>query len=353
MKSQSQPQKPINIIEEEEVKDVISALPDCLLTEILSHLDSTKDFIRTSSLSKQWKRVCTNFPALIFSRDDKYCYQSKYSLPLSAFFSAVDQTITRHHQSKLQIFELRTHYDTQFESQVNHWIRYVISCNVEKLILRLWDTYYYDLIGRFVFDQSFFNNFCITHLTLGGCVLNPSGAISWTTLRSLNIKQGKLDEDLIENILSGSRVLETLKLKNCYGYSRVDVTSKSVKNLVISGFSDYDDDIVDAIEINAPNILSLTIKGELALRNLLLLDVSSLVEVDLDFTLKMQSAKEAEHILEGLILCLHHVTELKIGESCCKILYRLEDEGFIRPSHLKVPVVIYSNDDDDSLDLSD
>ena len=64
----------------------------------------------------------------------------------------------------------------------------------------------------FVLDQSLFYNSCLIRLKLGYCVFNPTGAISWKNLKSLCISYGKLDEDLIQNILSGSPVLETLEL---------------------------------------------------------------------------------------------------------------------------------------------
>ncbi|KAI3710145.1 hypothetical protein L2E82_39919 [Cichorium intybus] len=80
---------------------------------------------------------------------------------------------------------------------------------------------------------------------------------------------------------------------------RFDITSKSVKNLVLSTYADplnmcHLDDI---IEINAPNILSLEIEGDLLLWNVLL--------------------------------------ELKIGGFFSKVLSRLEAKCFVIPSNLK------------------
>nr|GEV66763.1 hypothetical protein [Tanacetum cinerariifolium] len=124
------------------------------------------------------------------------------------------------------------------------------------------------------------------------CVLNyPNGAISWERLKCLCLRNVNLNENIIENILSGSPCLESLKLKDCYRYRRIDVTSKSVKKLVFSGYFSYityEKDYIDCIEINAPYISSLTIKRGLVLRELVLLDVSSLVEVDLDYSINLR-----------------------------------------------------------------
>lgn len=81
----------------------------------------------------------------------------------------------------------------------------------------------------------------------------------------MSIFFGKLDEIMIGNILSGCPLLETLVFNKCYGYRRVDITSKSVKKFVLSGYFVHEDDVLDdladVIGINAPNILSLTIEG--------------------------------------------------------------------------------------------
>lgn len=73
------------------------------------------------------------------------------------------------------------------------------------------------VLNGFVLDQLFFTTSSFTHLRLGGCVFNPTGANSWNKLTSLCILFLKIDGELIENILSGSPSLETLKLDHCYG----------------------------------------------------------------------------------------------------------------------------------------
>ncbi|GJZ61698.1 F-box protein-like protein [Tanacetum coccineum] len=156
------------------------------------------------------------------------------------------------------------------------------------------------------------------------CVFEPIGAISWNRLRTLCNSQIKLDEGVIENILSGSPLLEAFELQYCYGYKRLDITSKSLENLVFSGYVDVEGDS-DVIEINAPNILTLKVEGGIFLRKLLLLKVSSLVKFDLDYTNGWLDDTKPQHeemeMLKGLILSLHHA------------LSWLKDEGFTIPSN--------------------
>ncbi|GJU61504.1 ribonuclease H-like domain-containing protein [Tanacetum coccineum] len=119
-----------------------------------------------------------------------------------------------------------------FKSRANSWIRYAISRNVEEVDLWLFDAG----VGQgFTFeDELFFNTSCITRMTLSFCRFNPpNGAISWERLESLCLCNVTLDDDMIGKIFSGSPCLESLELNDCHGYCQIDVTSKSVKKLVL------------------------------------------------------------------------------------------------------------------------
>ncbi|GKD94974.1 hypothetical protein Tco_1374811, partial [Tanacetum coccineum] len=119
-------------------------------------------------------------------------------------------------------------------------------------------------------------------------------------------------------MLSGSPLLETLVLDWCYGFRRVDITSKSVKKFVFSGY--YGDERV--IEINAPYLVSLTIRDEMFMSKIWLHNVTSLVKAELDYEkcghAETKRKVAEEKILKGLLLNLSHVKELKIGRSCKK-----------------------------------
>ncbi|GJU60548.1 F-box/LRR-repeat protein 25-like protein [Tanacetum coccineum] len=170
------------------------------------------------------------------------------------------------------------YYDSQFKSQINTCIRYVITRNVKEFDL----SFCLDLGDpSFEFDQFFYMSSCFNHLKLKFCLLKPSGAISWSKLKNLSISDVELDEESIQNILSGSPLLETLEFNECFGFRRIDITSKSVKNLVFCGYvHNYGRDI---IEINAPYIQSLAIQYILSLWKFSLHDVSSLVKDELDY----------------------------------------------------------------------
>nr|GEV57503.1 hypothetical protein [Tanacetum cinerariifolium] len=141
-----------------------------------------------------------------------------------------------------------------------------------------------------------------------------------------------LDEDMIEKILSGSPCLESLKLMNCYGYRRIDVTSKSIKKLVFSNYYAYaaslKEDYIDCIKINAPYISSLTIRSTLCLRELVLLDVSSLIKVDLNYSINRgMSEITHEEIFRGLLESLDRVKDVSINDYCWELYSRLKARG--------------------------
>ncbi|GKC82652.1 thiamine thiazole synthase, chloroplastic-like protein, partial [Tanacetum coccineum] len=188
------------------------------------------------------------------------------------YISFIDTTLNQCPANlNLKKFKLDINYsslvNSEFKSRANSWIRYAISRDVEDVDLRLWDggvgqDFTYD-------DELFFNNLCFTRVKLSDCLFYPpNGAISWERLKCLCLFRGTLDEDMIEKILSGSPCLTSLELGHCYGYRRIDVTSKSVKKLVFSGYYSnfvYEMDYIDCIKINAPYISSLTIKGGFSL----------------------------------------------------------------------------------------
>ncbi|GJT57026.1 F-box protein-like protein [Tanacetum coccineum] len=345
IKSSSTTAPPPTTVEDEE-EDRISLLSDCLIIEILSRLPLTKDAIKTGVLSKRWQHLWPQNPNLNFTHAS-----TVVDFP---FLSGVHKTISSQcRQLNLNKFKLEAYYDYTFESEVTSWIFFAVSRNVQNLDITLMDSSRCHLVS----DQSVFINSSFTHLVLKNCILKPTGAISWNKLRSLCITLHKTDKDLIQNILSGSLQLETLEvfLPSGYHYRRIDISSKSVKKLVLEGCLTATG-FYGVIEINAPNILSLTIRGSLIPRKYLLQNVSSLVEAELDYEISgfcFGRRKETEeYILLEFILKLCHVNKLTIRNQCLKALFRLEAKGLYFPSCLTFDVTspyFYDSGSDDSL----
>nr|GEV09962.1 hypothetical protein [Tanacetum cinerariifolium] len=156
----------------------------------------------------------------------------------------------------------------------------------------------------------------------------------------LRFRHIRFEDDLFRRIISGSPVLETLVLCSCYGFEELDISNDSIKNFVISGYLSE----MDTLQINAPHIESLTIKGDFDLKAILLLNMCSVFQAQLDYsnTKALYAMEIHEHhqmneeLFKGLILSLSHVKELKVGKSCLEVLASLKSKGFICPSNIKV-----------------
>jgi hypothetical protein len=320
-------------------EDRISELPDCLILKFLFPLPTTKEAIRTACLSKRWVHLWTLLPNFIFIISDNESRRD--------FFSFVDKTMTQSRLLNLNKFHLHASYDSSFQSLVNKWLRYVLDRNVKDVDISLWhDLNHVERGHQIVLDDSLFVNSSLTNLKLSCDFVNPTtGLFTWINLKSLSLsKKSDLDDHSLEIILSGTPRLETFELNDCYGFSRIDITSKSVKNFVISGRKRL---VYSYVDLNAPYIFSLTVDGALTLCSLHLENVSSLVEakfsyhvLEYDFFIPFVSEYEEQDALEIHITLLRHVNchqlKLKLGKGCLEVLSRLEDEGFVVPPNIKV-----------------
>nr|GEV61663.1 putative reverse transcriptase domain-containing protein [Tanacetum cinerariifolium] len=185
-------------------------------------------------------------------------------------------------------------------TQVNSWIRYAITRNVQELDLWLWVPKAGEEFNYY--DELFFNNSCVTRIKLFNCVFNPLNAtICWDQLKFLCLEKARLVGDSIGKILSGSPCLETLELDNYYGVSRIDATSKNFKNLLLTNYG-----------------MSF-----------------SLVKADFNYlgshrfadSLRRHRDDIEEELLSGLLSSLGHVKDITLGDyNCLDALSHLRDK---------------------------
>ncbi|GJW08418.1 ribonuclease H-like domain-containing protein [Tanacetum coccineum] len=306
---------------------------------------TTKEVIRTTvTISKRWQHLWTLLPNLIFIDED----DTKSYLDMD-YVSFIEKTLIQSPPTyaKLNEFKLyltfNSHIYPQFRSQAIRWIHHAITHrHVQKVNFRLWD--FLGEPSQFIFDDVlFFNNRCFTDMKLCDCLLNPppNGVIRWENLEILHLKNVRLDEDMIENIFSGTPCLECLEFEECYGYRRIDITSKSLMMFRFNTYSWLDeylynvDNYIDGIEINAPHLSALTIQGGMCLNKLLLLNVSSLIVVELIYWNSGDIGDPhsdvllpEEEMLKGLLESLSHVNDISFGAACLEVLSRLEFKGF-------------------------
>nr|GEY28149.1 ribonuclease H-like domain, reverse transcriptase, RNA-dependent DNA polymerase [Tanacetum cinerariifolium] len=193
----------------------------------------------TSTISKRWQHLWTKLPTLSFTCKDDIPNQRYYGTHLSDYFSFIDKTLTQcptdFNLNKFKRIIKDNSQVSQPKSQVYSWIQYAITRNVQEVDIKINtgdnETFNYD-------HELFFNNSCLLSMKLSFCAFNPhNGAIRWDKLKCLYIDYGKLDEDLMGKILSGSPCLETLELGYCY--FRGCLSKSLFKNFLVERLSCY------------------------------------------------------------------------------------------------------------------
>lgn len=326
---------PTNIPRKTLTLDRISALPDSILLHILSFLP-TEQAIATGVLSKRWQYLWTYSPNLHFHNPWRTSHSSE-------FVRFVDKTLIQCGGAKVDRFVVDFSYDLRFRTTLNLWIRFAVKNNVHELCLLLFSgllSYRHCYCDHFLLPQHLYRNSILTKLSLSVCDLNPKGCISWKSLKSLSMGCMKLSDDVMQKILLGSPVLQSLELYEFYGIDKLNITSPTVKNLVVRDYygkiiviEEHSDEEMDedepndeirnlVLEIWGPNLHSLELLGSFSQNKCRLLNVESLVEANLNFNLVKigENYHEAyREMLSELLGKLHHVQTLTMGTWCIQV----------------------------------
>lgn len=118
--------------------DRLSSLPDSLLGDILTRLKSTKQSIKTGTLSKRWEHVWLQIPYIIINHDD-FDDDDKYDLDsISDFYLCIQNILIRFGDSKLIKFQLQAPFDCKTED-LESCIRQTMDLKVQDFEIDVWD----------------------------------------------------------------------------------------------------------------------------------------------------------------------------------------------------------------------
>ncbi|XP_021294632.1 putative F-box protein At1g49610 [Herrania umbratica] len=309
--------------------DLISTLPDFLIQEILSFLP-IEDAIKTSVLSRRWYPLWTQIPTLSFSHSS-FCFK------LAKFVEVVNRTLQRFSGHTIKNFSINFKFTESLASYVEEWVLFAISHHVEKLCLVFDGGLVYAPFAEstpFWLPQFLYVNSYLKDLTLRQCVVSPDGYASWPSLKVLSINYSRLNNEAIENILSGSPNLRNLKLHNCERIKRI--SSRSLEVLVVDGIYDPHEKEDCVTEISCPNLQSLSLLGFMYRRTYRLMHVSSLSKANLGFVMTIDKKDKYDYtkhryILRELLEKLCHVEELTVGTWCLQVLSIWEIKGISSP----------------------
>ncbi|VFQ60285.1 unnamed protein product [Cuscuta campestris] len=214
------------------------------------------------------------------------------------------RNLLRYQSSNVERLKIHFYFDTRFANDVDTWIWFATERNVRDLRLSL--SYKYSL------PQSLYSYSSLTNVSLSCCRVEPKGGISWESLKSLSMDGVTLDENTIAKLFLGCPCLEFLKFQSCDGFTRLDVRSDSLRELVIE--RNYHE-MSTPLEISSPKLQHLHIVG-IRLEQVRLTDVSSLVKAKLK--LKADTSDYSSFLEEHSLNCIkllesmHNVIKLEL-----------------------------------------
>ncbi|XP_010051679.2 F-box/LRR-repeat protein 25 [Eucalyptus grandis] len=311
---QTSPPPPSNRDETRNSVDYISELPIGIILHIFSFLTS-KDAIKTSVLSKQWRYIWTANPRISFSMPP--CYNRRM---LRSFTAIVDVVLLRCTAVKVKSFHFdatRLFYNSWLRFAVgptfHRWLRFAVKHDIEEVSMFLDHEIY--TLPKFFFRCTTMVSFHVSH-----CHFSMMGAVNWSSLKRLRIDHAKLEDNAITRLLKGCPVLEFFELKGCWGYEHIKIESRGLRELVIDSHK-YDFVHGQILKISAPHLLKLRILGDCERGEFKIDKVSSFVEVEVNFKMdyyvsgQLQAQSQGD-LVRRLIQSLHHVTKLVMGNLC-------------------------------------
>ncbi|XP_009133420.1 putative F-box/LRR-repeat protein At3g18150 [Brassica rapa] len=283
--------------------DSISSLPDELLQHILSSL-KTATAVKTSTLSKRWRHVWSGTPSL-------YLVWNGHNFKVDS----MNKTLARYTAHKMTSFHLYAdNINRSIESpDINRSIEFAMSKNVENMLLDI--RYYRYNLPEFLYFSSTIKQLTLSVHNYYSDMKVPTSSVSWTSLKKLSLFCCNFSEECMARILSGSPILERLRLDFCSELKVIDV-SKSLSLRTLEATIS-----AAGIQIVAPHIRCLRLKS--CLYQCTLVDVSSLTEANLEISVmstEILTDGFPQVIMQKMVEKLQNVETLTFGPNLLKIL---------------------------------
>ncbi|KAL3740256.1 hypothetical protein ACJRO7_021523 [Eucalyptus globulus] len=314
---------PSNQNETQNPVDYISQLPNDIIVHIFSFL-TTKDAVKTSILSKQWRSTWTSNQYMSFS------LPPGSSSNLKSFIAFVDSVLLHCTAVKVKRFLFDAPCHAFMQSSLDTWLQFAIMHDVEEVSI----TPHYWRCNIYALPQILFLCITLVSLCVSQCCFSVSSAVNWCSLKILRIEYAELNDEGLVRVFSGSPVLEFLELKSCRGVKHIMVESKSFRELVIDSH-EFRPDQGLMLKIWAPHLLKLRLLGNSQGGEFSLDEVSSLIEAELNFEMEsfaLDKVKAHGDLVMGLLKRLHHVTKLVMGSWCLQVLSLMEAREVFLPS---------------------
>ncbi|PKI52948.1 hypothetical protein CRG98_026654 [Punica granatum] len=332
----SSPRKKAKVAEtrEGEQVDRLSSLPDSVLIQILALLP-TRDAVKTlmiPSLGRLWDQTfILDFDWCAAHRcSQKLCNDGPFEEQFGRFVAFVDRTVMLHRSPRVFKFRLKINCSadylqdrnlprdpeedeeadnrTQLMELLDSWLESAIQRNVEIFDLDFIACGFPGFFNRYVLPPSVLRSNSLVEMRVASCSLKFYPQSCMKALKCLYLEDIILTDDLIESILSTCPVLETLSLKDCYGFSRVSCESQMLKMVIVSP------DILSEwkIEVAGPYITSLSISGWI--ERMSLGNLPSLHDATIDICNQFCCVPDDYLLVKKVFEKLHHAKVLTVHD---------------------------------------
>ncbi|XP_058780800.1 F-box/FBD/LRR-repeat protein At1g13570-like [Vicia villosa] len=222
--------------------DRISDLPGNVIDGILGNL-KIRDQVRTSILSRKWRYMWTSAPQLCFDNNffERYTY-----LEARDHASVVSKIITdvlMLHNGPIHKFTLSLSFDINYNFKSNFKITLEYLNTWIPFLSR--DIKYLDLVDRWesVHEMPYIVFSCkeLTYFKFGGFhLLIPPNFCGFKRLLELHLYMVRLNSHTFESLISGCPFLEKLCIELSEGFQYIDISSPTLKVLLLDLLNDVD-----------------------------------------------------------------------------------------------------------------
>lgn len=206
-------------------EDTISDLPQSIIETILTKLP-IRDAVRTSVLSSKWRYKWAALTQLVF--DDK-C--ASFSNDRTITENKLVKFITRFlflHEGPIHKFTLSTSY-LQSSPDIDQWLLFLSRKDIKELVLEVGEGEWFRV------PSCLFSCMKLASLELVRCELDPPPEFKgFLCLKYLNLQQVLVAPEVVENLISGCPLLESLTL-SYFDSLALTVRAPNLKYLILEG----------------------------------------------------------------------------------------------------------------------
>lgn len=318
-------------------EDTISKLPDSLISQILSHLPTTKEAVRTTVLSKRWKTLYLSIPALTLNSNEFPNH--------NAFVGFIDRFLdfSKEQNSILHKLKLSVRKKNVDDSPpcVKRWIDSVSSSKLNHLDVEcLVNRKFLEAIPRSLYVC------CDTlvYLRLHRVSLGEFESVSLPCLKKMVLEHNVYANDAsLELFISSCSVLEDLSIVRMAPdkIKVLRVCSQSLTSLHIDFLLGEDDDFDDGsgVFIDSPKLEFLKFEEDLS-DSKIITNTGSLAKVNLVFIFGENDTadvielpkRDKRDMIRNFFTSISRVTDLKLSEHIVEFLhYHIEFDPLVLP----------------------